>query len=185
MVDSWGDDNFPKAERAKARAAMEDTKEAAAKVVLAEAVAAVGRGHGAQAGAARGGGGYDSGVPDRRAGLRRAGNERLQRKRGQRGPEEEQEVGEDGNTRPKNSRKVNIDGAEAEQNKADRKSRPPKGGAADGIPDRESWKMTIGVWPTHEGRSCARSECVGAMRGAVARGPSLNSGVAPVPRPRV
>ena len=41
-------------------------------------------------------------------------------------------MGEDGYTRPKNSRKSDIDWAEAEQSKADRKSRRPKGGAAYG-----------------------------------------------------
>ena len=41
MVDTWGANNFPKAVRAKARAVMEETKEAAAKVAQAEAAAAV------------------------------------------------------------------------------------------------------------------------------------------------
>ena len=94
IIGTWGADNFPKAVRAKARAVMKETKEAAAS--------------------------------------RRAG-ERLRRKRGQ-GARGGAGYGrlEDKNTRPKNSRKGDIDEAEAEQYKADRKSRRPKGGAADG-----------------------------------------------------
>jgi hypothetical protein len=46
--------------------------------------------------------------------------------------EEEQEMDKDGYTKPKNSRKGDIDGAEAEQSKAARKNRRPKWGAVDG-----------------------------------------------------
>ena len=46
--------------------------------------------------------------------------------------EEEQEMDEEEYTKLKNARKGNIDGAEAEQSKAARKSSHPKRGAADG-----------------------------------------------------
>ena len=132
LVDSWGDNNFPKAERAKARAAMEDTKEAAVKVVLAEAAAAdteLEQAQLATAAATTAVSLIGEQVGDGPATSDCSASE-------YKGPEE-QEVGKEleGNTRPNNSRKVNIviDGAEAEQYKADRKSGSSKGDAADGI----------------------------------------------------
>ena len=125
MVDTWGDDNFPKLVQVTARAVMEDTKEAVTKVVQAEAAAAATELEQAQLAAAAATmvvsltGEQGSGEPatsDCSASEDNRGPRRSRRwaRKGTRGPR----------TR---ARSTLTDGVEAEQYKADRKSRPPRG----------------------------------------------------------
>ena len=88
--------------------------------------------------------------------------------------QEEQETDEDVCTKPKKARKGGIDGAEAEQSKATRKScRRPKRGAADG--EDSQGERLISECPTH-----LRRGVLGGTRGSQLRATlSLNySGVA-------